>query len=87
MFVIVPVLPETRFVEGYALAVPAGGNEIGMLLTNLAAPDGKLTVSTKLVFTVFVPSLTNTVQVALPVTPNAGVTVMYQWGPSASKRK
>ena len=69
------------------MAAPTSGIEITLVLTNLAAPGGGgVTVITKFVLTLFVPSLTVNVFVAVPVWPNAGTNVKYQCCPSASCR-
>src|SRR6185436_585303 len=80
MLVIAPSIPVTLIVEGYGFALPTAGMLIAFVLANLAVPGGGgLTVRTKLVLAVFVPSLTVTVFVAVPVSPKVGANVRYQW--------
>src|SRR6185295_11028202 len=88
--VIVPTMPVTTIGEGYRLLLVAGptsGIAIVLVLANLAArAGGGITVITKFVLALFVPSLTVTVFVTVPISPNVGVTVMYQ-SPSIKYRK
>src|ERR1017187_2678367 len=88
MLVIVPFLPATVICEGYGVAVPEDGMEIGDGLLNLAAPGGGgLTVNRKLVLALFVPSLTVIVMVDVPLArPNAGVTVKNRFVPALPKK-
>ena len=77
-----PLIPLTLIVEGYGVLAPESGIATAVALVNdFVAATSAPTVNTNESLALFVPSLTNTVIVATPDWPFAGVTVTVRLEP------